>query len=91
MFRAVTREPSKLGSEKIQAAYIDDFLRTWRDLDYAGPAFIHTIHDYATSDPAAASFGIYRLNWTPKPAVGVIETVIDENEAFLGGGGGIDL
>jgi VCBS repeat-containing protein len=83
-------EPSAYG-EATQAAYIDDFLRTWRDLDYAGPAFIHTIHDYASLDPATASFGVYRLDWTAKPAVGVIETVIDENEAFLAGGGGIEL
>jgi len=84
-------EPSKLGSEAIQAAYINDFLRAWRDLDYAGPAFIHTVRDYVTLDPAAASFGVYRQDWSPKPAVGVIETVIDENEAYLAGGGGIEL
>ena len=74
-----------------QAAYIDDFLRTWRDLDYAGPAYIHTVRDYFSSDPIAASFGVYNQDWTPKPAVDVIEAVIDENEAFLAGGGGIEL
>jgi large repetitive protein len=46
---------------------------------------------YTTLDPIAASFGVYRLDWTAKPAVGVIETVIDENQAFLAGGGGIEL
>ncbi len=83
--------PSQMAGEAGQAAYIGDFLRAWRDLDYAGAAFIHTVHDYVSSDPATLSFGVYRTNWTPKPAVGVIETVIDENEAFLAGGGGIDL
>jgi large repetitive protein len=83
--------PSSLSSEANQAAYIDDFLSTWRDLDYAGPAFIHTFKDYTSSDPTSASFGVYRLDWTAKPAVGVIETVIDENQAFLAGGGGIEL
>ncbi len=34
-----------------------------------------------------ASFGVYRKNWTVKPAVGIIETVVDENQAFLAGGG----
>jgi hypothetical protein len=37
------------------------------------------------------SFGVYTQNWTPKPAVDVIEAIIDENEAFLAGGGGIEL
>jgi YVTN family beta-propeller protein/VCBS repeat-containing protein len=84
-------EPSSLAGEAGQAAFIDDFLSTWRDLDYAGPAFIHDVHDYFTLDPIAASFGIYRLNWTPKPAADVIEAIIDENEAYLAGGGGIEL
>jgi hypothetical protein len=83
-------EPS-LYTEATQAAFIDDFLRTWRDLDYAGPAFIHTIHDYVSTDLTTLSFGVYRQDWTAKPAVGVIETVIDENEAYLAGGGGIEL
>ena len=95
MFQAIGR--LREGVTPVQAAaegtarQINDFLRAWRDLDYAGPAFIHTVRDYVTLDPAAASFGVYRLDWSPKPAVGVIETVIDENEAYLAGGGGIEL
>jgi hypothetical protein len=84
-------EPSALAGEAGQAAFIADFLRAWRDLDYAGPAFIHDVHDYLTLDPIAASFGVYRLNWTPKPAADTIELIIDENDAFLNGGGGIEL
>jgi YVTN family beta-propeller protein/VCBS repeat-containing protein len=83
-------EPSAY-STATQAAFTDDFLSTWRDLDYAGPAFIHTIRDYVSADPTTASFGIYTQNWTAKPVVGVIEAIIDENEAFLAGGGGIEL
>jgi hypothetical protein len=41
--------------------------------------------------PVAASFGVYRLDWMAKPAVGRIETVIDENEAYLGGDGEIEF
>jgi hypothetical protein len=37
------------------------------------------------------SFGVCTQDWTPKPAVDVIEAIIDENEAFLAGGGGIEL
>jgi VCBS repeat-containing protein len=84
-------EPSSLGGDAVQAAYISDFLRTWRDLGYAGPAYIHTVRDYFSLDPIAASFGIYNQDWTPKPAADVIEAVIDENDAFLAGGGGIEL
>jgi len=84
-------EPSSLGGDAVQAAYIEDFLRTWRDLDYAGPAYIHTVRDYFSLDPIAASFGVYNADWTPKPAADVIELIIDENEAYLAGGGGIEL
>jgi hypothetical protein len=84
-------EPSSLGGDAVQAAYIDDFLSAWRDLDYAGPAFIHTVRDWSTLDPVAASFGIYNLNWTPKQAVNTIVSIIEENESFLAGGGGIEL
>jgi VCBS repeat-containing protein/YVTN family beta-propeller protein len=84
-------EPSALAGEAGQAAFIADFLRAWRELDYAGPAFIHDVKDYLTLDPIQASFGVYRLNWTPKPAADVIEAIIDENEAYLAGGGGIEL
>jgi hypothetical protein len=42
-------------------------------------------------DPATATVGVYRQDWTPKASVGVIEAVIDENQAILAGGGGIEL
>lgn len=83
--------PSYLVTDAGQADYINDFLTTWRELDYAGPAYIHTVRDYATFDLAQGTMGVYRQDWTPKPAVDVIEAVIDENEAYLAGGGGIEL
>lgn len=36
-------------------------------------------------------FRVYRQDWTAKPVVGVTETVIVENEAFLAGGRGTEL
>jgi hypothetical protein len=84
-------QPAGVASEANQAAYIDDFLSAWRDIDYAGPAFIHTFRDYTSSETYSSSSGVYRQDWTAKPAVGVIETVIEENQAFLAGGGGIEL
>jgi large repetitive protein len=76
-------EPSSIVSEQSQADYIDDFLTTWRTLPYAGPAFIDTIQDYASSDPYTSSIGVYRSDWTPKPAAAVIEEVIAQNEAII--------
>ncbi|MBP1816477.1 VCBS domain-containing protein [Mycobacterium sp. OAE908] len=84
-------QSSQLVTEAGQAAYIDDFLSTWRNLDYAGPAYIHTIRDLATFDLAQGTMGVYHQDWTEKPAVDVIESIIDENQAFLAGGGGIEL
>jgi hypothetical protein len=75
-------EPSSVVPEATQAAYIGDFLRTWRTLDYAGPAFIHTLADYPSSDPIQASFGLFHQDWTPKPALTTVEQVIAENAAI---------
>ncbi|MDT5018251.1 MAG: hypothetical protein QOD39_4411, partial [Mycobacterium sp.] len=75
-------QPAGIVSEQSQADYIGDFLRTWRDLDYAGPTFIHTIRDYTSSTANSSTFGVYHNDWTPKLAVGVIEDVIVENEAI---------
>jgi hypothetical protein len=55
-------------------------LRTWRDLDDAGPTFIHTIRDYTSSSANSSTFGVYHNDWTPKP---VIEEVIEENQAII--------
>jgi large repetitive protein len=75
-------QPSSEFSEANQAAYIGDFLRTWRTLEYAGPAFVHTLADYPSRDPIQASFGLFHQDWTPKPALAVVEQVIVENEAI---------
>lgn len=75
-------QPSSEVSEANQAAFIGDFLRTWRDLEYAGPAFIHTLADYPSSDPIQASMGLFHQDWTPKPALAVVKQVIVENNAI---------
>ena len=75
-------QPDSEVSEANQAAYIGDFLRTWRSLEFAGPAFIHTLADYPSSSEIESSFGLFREDWTPKPAVATIEHVIAENEAI---------
>ncbi|MHA3020122.1 Ig-like domain-containing protein [Mycobacterium sp. BMJ-28] len=78
-------EPTSDVSEAVQAAYIGDFLRTWRTLDFAGPAFIHTFADYQSGDPVQDTFGLLHEDWTPKPAWGVVQDVIGENQAINAG------
>ncbi|WP_395310575.1 Ig-like domain-containing protein [Mycobacterium sp. AMU20-3851] len=78
-------QPVSEGGEATQADYVGDFLRAWRDLDFAGPAFIHTLADYDDPVPHEATMGIFRPDWTPKPVVGVITAVIAENQAINAG------
>jgi hypothetical protein len=80
-FCAERRPPTQRDSAT-QAAYIGDFLRTWRTLDFAGPAFIHTFADYPSNHPIESSFGLWHQNWTPKPALATVQQVIAENEAI---------
>jgi hypothetical protein len=75
-------QPSSEFSEANQAAYVGDFLRTWRTLEFAGPAFIHTLADYPSSDPIQASMGLFHQDWTPKPVLTTVKQVIAENAAI---------
>lgn len=62
--------------ETTQAERIRDFIVTWRSLPGAGPAFIYTTRDRATGSPNAQdNFGVYRTDWTPKPAADVIRSL----------------
>ncbi|MGU3497238.1 Ig-like domain-containing protein [Mycobacterium sp. C31M] len=75
-------QPASEGGEATQAAYVGDFLRAWRTLEFAGPAFIHTIADYPHDYPDQATMGLFRADWTPKPVVAVVAQVIAENTAI---------
>ena len=75
-------QPASQVSEANQAAYIGDFLREWRTLEYAGPAFIHTLADYDSDSAIESSFGLLREDFSPKPAFTVVQQVIAENEAI---------
>jgi hypothetical protein len=62
-------EPTSAVDEATQAAYLTDFLTKWRTLPYAGPAYLYTTRDRNTGSGAADdTFGVYRSDWTPKPA-----------------------
>ncbi|QEM45265.1 Ig-like domain-containing protein [Mycolicibacterium grossiae] len=75
-------QPSSQASDENQAAYLGDFLRGWRTLSFAGPAFIHTLVDRADGDPVEGSFGLFHPDWTPKPSASTVVTVIAENDAI---------
>jgi hypothetical protein len=75
-------QPSSVVSEANQAAFLGDFLRTWRSLPFAGPAFLHTLLDSTVSDPVEASLGLFHTDWTPKPALTAVQQVIAENDAI---------
>ncbi|AMO63739.1 beta-1,4-xylanase [Mycolicibacterium phlei] len=62
--------------ESVQAERIRDFIVTWRSLPGSGPAFIYTTRDRATgSSNPQDTFGVYRTDWTPKPAAEVIKSL----------------
>lgn len=69
-------EPNSAVDEATQADYIRDFLAKWRTLPYAGPAYIYTTRDRATgSANPEESIGVYRTDWTPKPAQAVVKSM----------------
>jgi hypothetical protein len=69
-------EPTSKVDEATQADYLRDFITTWRTLDFAGPAFIYTTRDRATgSGKADDTYGVYRTDWTPKPAADVVQSL----------------
>jgi hypothetical protein len=62
-------EPTAKVSEADQAAYIKDILLKWQELPYTGPILVYTTKDRATgSTDAQDTFGVYRSDWTAKPA-----------------------
>jgi polysaccharide biosynthesis protein PslG len=69
-------EPTSSADEATQAAYITDFLTKWRTLPGAGPAYVYTTRDRNTgSGSDLDTLGIYRTDWTPKPAVAAIRAL----------------
>ncbi|MCV7421978.1 cellulase family glycosylhydrolase [Mycobacterium yunnanensis] len=67
-------EPSTSTDDAGQAAFIADFLTKWPEMPYAGPIMIHTTRDRLTGsgDPEDV-FGVYRSDWSPKPAAQAVK------------------
>jgi len=46
-------------------------------LSYVGPAFVFTTRDKNTGSTVDQdTFGVYRTDWTPEPAVQAIQSVV---------------
>jgi hypothetical protein len=60
-------------TEEHQAAFIEDFLRTWQTVDGTGPVFIYSTRDTLSGDPdIQKNFGFFYTDWTPKQAALII-------------------
>jgi hypothetical protein len=55
-----------------QAEILVDFLKWASALDYLGPSFLHTTRDLG-ADPSIPEYGLYTVDYTPKPAVAAIK------------------
>jgi hypothetical protein len=59
-----------------QADRIRDFIVTWRTLPGAGPVFVYTTRDRNTgSANPQDNYGVYRTDFSPKPAADVIKSL----------------
>jgi len=74
-------EPSYPNGDANQADFISDYLNTWKTLPYGGPSFIYTTVDTnSSSTNPDDTLGIFRDDWTAKPAVQVIADFIAANQ-----------
>lgn len=66
-------------TQEQQAAFIEDLLRTWQNVDGAGPVFVYQTRDTAanSTDPDM-NIGLYEFDWDPKLAAGVLADLIEE-------------
>ena len=70
-------EPTSVVNETTQAAYLKDIYTKWQEMPYTGPLMIYTTRDRKTgSNQADATVGLYRSDWTPKPAAAELAATI---------------
>lgn len=69
-------EPTSSVDDATQAEYIRDMITTWRTLPFAGPVYIYTTRDRNTGSASDQdTLGVYRSDWTPKPAQQVMQNL----------------
>jgi polysaccharide biosynthesis protein PslG len=67
-------QPASKGGAAVENDFIADILVKWQEMPYAGPMFIYTTRDRKTGGTtAAATYGIYQDNWTPKAAQATVQ------------------
>jgi len=65
--------PTTRVSESDQAAYLSDIIGAWQQLPYAGPLMIYTTRDNSlTGTTDEDHCGVYRADWSAKPAAQVL-------------------
>ncbi|MCW2560215.1 MAG: hypothetical protein JWP55_4179 [Mycobacterium sp.] len=75
-------EPSSLGGDAVQSAFVTDMLTKWRELPYTGPVFIYTTRDGQSGGfNAVDTFGVLRADWTPKPVLQAVQSAAGGNLA----------
>lgn len=68
-------EPSTQGGDALQNTFIADMLTKWAELPYTGPVFIYTTRDGQSGGfNAVDTFGVYRADWSAKPALQTVAT-----------------
>ena len=68
-------EPVSTAGEAQQQTYLADMLTKWQELPYTGPMYIYTTRDRVPGGFAADdTFGVYRKDWTPRPARQVVQS-----------------
>ena len=74
-------QPSTGGAEAAQAGLLSNFLTTWRDYSWTGPAFVHTVMDKDSSSMVSENnFGMFYDDGRPKAASYLIyEAMVNDN------------
>jgi polysaccharide biosynthesis protein PslG len=73
-------EPVAGYSEATQSDFIADIMTKWQEMPYTGPLMIYTLLDKNTGSEED-TFGIYRADWSPKPAQQTMKSSITAGPA----------
>jgi hypothetical protein len=75
-------QPVAGSSEATQSDFIADIMTKWQEMPYTGPLLMYTLLDKNTgSSDVEDTFGIYRSDWSAKPAQQTMKTSITAGPA----------
>jgi len=73
-------QPVAFSTEDKQASYLTDMIGKWREVPYTGPLYLYTTRDRWTGSwNSEDTFGLYRSNWTAKPAQQAVAAAAGSN------------